>query len=103
MQKHNTMPRISLVICAHNEEKYIASCLEYAIQSSGWGRLHYKRDGFHEIIVIDNASTDRTKEIAEKYPNVRVVREEKKGLTRARQCGYLNAKGDVLAFIDADT
>jgi glycosyltransferase involved in cell wall biosynthesis len=53
--------------------------------------------------VIDNASTDNTSQEALKYPGVRVVRENTKGLTRARQCGYRNAKGELLAYIDADT
>ncbi len=86
---------ISLIICAYNEEKYIGECLDFAIKNS-----HGK---FSEIIVIDNASTDDTKAVAEKRPGVRVVREEKKGLTHARQRGFLEAKGDILACIDSDT
>lgn len=87
--------KISLVIPAHNEEKYLGACLEHAIKNSG-GK-------FHEIIVIDNASSDRTQEIAKKVPGVRVVREEKKGLVHARQRGFIEASGDVIAYIDADT
>jgi glycosyltransferase involved in cell wall biosynthesis len=87
--------KISLVIPAYNEEKYIGYCLEYATK-------HHNGD-FFEIIVIDNASTDRTGEIAKSYKGVRVVREEKKGLTHARQRGFLEAKGDILAYVDADT
>jgi len=88
-------PRISLVIPAYNEGKYIGDCLEYAIKNT-CGRLH-------EIIVVDNASSDNTAEIARSFAGVRVVKEEKKGLTRARQRGFLEATGDVLAYIDADT
>ena len=87
--------KISLVIPAHNEEKYIGACLDHAIKNSG--------GIFHEIIVIDNLSTDKTAEIAKKYPGVRVVREERKGLTRARERGLKEATGDYLAYIDADT
>ena len=86
---------ISLVIPAYNEENYIADCLSHAIESS--------RGRFFEIIVIDNASTDRTREIAEAISGVRVVREEKKGITKARQRGLDEARGDIIAFIDADT
>lgn len=87
--------KISLVIPAYNEEKYIWACLEYVLRHS---------DGhIDEIIVIDNASTDNTKEIAEKYPGVRVVTEHNKWLTVARQRGYRESNGDILAFIDADT
>ncbi|MCK9351433.1 MAG: glycosyltransferase family A protein [Candidatus Paceibacterota bacterium] len=88
-------PKVSLIICAYNEEKYIGECLDRAIKSSG-GK-------FFEILVIDNASTDRTKETAEMRAGVRVIREEKKGLTRARQRGFEESKGDILAYIDSDT
>lgn len=87
--------KISLIIPAYNEEKYIGSCLEHALKNS---------DGkFFEIIVIDNASTDRTGEIAKSFHNIRVVREENKGLTKARQRGFVESSGNILANIDADT
>ena len=86
---------ISLVVPAHNEEKYIWACLEYILRHA---------DGhIHEIIVIDNASTDNTKKIAEQYPGVRVITEHTKWLTFARQRGYRESTGDILAFVDADT
>ena len=88
-------PKVSLIICAYNEEKYIGDCLDYAIRN-GNGK-------FLEILVIDNNSTDKTKEIAEKYPGVRVIFEREKGLTRARQRGFKESKGNVLAYIDSDT
>ncbi|CAN5677469.1 glycosyltransferase family A protein [soil metagenome] len=86
---------ISLIIPAYNEEAYLGACLE-AVQAHSKGK-------FSEILVVDNNSTDRTAEIATSFPGVRVVREEKKGLVYARQCGFENAKGSVIAFIDADT
>lgn len=86
---------ISLVIPAYNEEKYIGDCLAHALRQLG--------GAFFEIIVIDNASTDKTAEIAKKFAGVRVAREEHKGLTRARQRGFREAHGDILAFVDADT
>ena len=86
---------ISLIIPANNEEAQIGACLEMAIANS--------RGRFKEIIVVDNASTDRTAAIARSFNGVRVVFEPRKGLTCARQCGFENATGDVLAYIDADT
>ncbi len=91
----------SLVIPAYNEEKYIGDCLEYAL----------RQKDFSEIIVIDNASTDGTKKLVEKiakeHPHalgrLRVVTEMKKGLTRARERGRLEARGNVIAYVDADT
>lgn len=87
--------KISLVIPAHNEELYIESCLDHAIRHGA--------EGLYEIIVVDNASTDATSDRAKRYPGVRVVHEEKKGLTHARQRGFSEAQGTLLAYIDADT
>ena len=86
--------KISLVIPAYNEEKYLGSCLKSVAEH---GAL------FHEVIVIDNASTDRTREIAASFANVRVVSEPEKGLTKARARGLSEAGGDIIAYIDADT
>jgi glycosyltransferase involved in cell wall biosynthesis len=87
--------KISLIIPAYNEEKYIGTCLE-AVERNAHGK-------FHEILVIDNASIDKTAEIAQKYSGVKVIHESKKGLTKARQKGLEESTGDILAYIDADT
>ncbi len=87
--------KISLVIPAHNEAKYIVRCLGSVIAA--------RLENLHEIIVVDNASSDNTAAVALSFPGVRVVREEKKGLTRARQTGFENATGDIIAYVDADT
>src|ERR1035437_2767541 len=87
--------KISVIIPAHNEEKYIGSCLEHL--------LKYSEGRFCEIIVIDNASTDRTADIAKGYPGVRVISEPRKGTGHARQTGFESSIGDLLAYFDADT
>lgn len=87
-------PTISLVIPAYNEEYGIGACLEHAIKNSN-GR-------FFEIIVVDNASTDRTAHIA-RLCGATVVYESRKGITSARQRGLDEARGEWIAFIDADT
>ena len=86
--------KISLIIPAYNEEKYISRCIQSAQKHSS---------DLFEIIVVDNNSTDKTSEIAESFPDVRVVHETEKGVTRARQRGFLESKGDILAFVDSDT
>ena len=88
------METISVVIPAYNEEDYIGACLKSIDEN--------RTPAVKEVLVIDNASTDRTAEIAARYPGVRVIREQKKGLTRARQCGLEHATGDILAWADAD-
>jgi glycosyltransferase involved in cell wall biosynthesis len=90
---------LSLIIPAYNEESYLAACLEYASAELE----AQKHRGPFEIIVVNNASTDRTHEIAASFPHVRVVYEPRKGLTYARQRGLEEATGEILAYIDADT
>jgi glycosyltransferase involved in cell wall biosynthesis len=87
--------KISFVIPAYNEEKYIGDCLKSIIAN--------RTDDFLEIIVIDNASTDGTASVALGFPGVRVVAEPQKGLTKARQRGLMEAKGELVAYLDADT
>lgn len=87
--------RLSLIIPAHNEEAYVGGCLESVIAHAK-GRIF-------EIIVVDNASTDNTASVALAYPGVRVVREEQKGLTHARQKGLGEARGELVGYMDADT
>src|ERR1039458_2768165 len=87
--------KISLIICAYNEEKYIGRCLKSV--------LNHAPDNLLEVLVVNNASTDKTAEIAARYPGVRVIDESSKGLTKARQRGLMEAKGDLLAFVDADS
>lgn len=89
--------KLSFVIPAYNEEDYLAKCLESV--------LNQIKEGEHdaEVIVVNNASTDRTREIAESFEGVRVVDEFKKGLIPARQAGFVASKGELIANIDADT
>lgn len=57
----------------------------------------------YEVIVVDNASTDLTSEIARSIPGVTVLREERKGTQWARECGRKKARGEIIAFLDADS
>lgn len=85
--------RISAVICAYNEEKLLAAALHSLLAQT---RVP------DEIIVVNNASTDRTREIAAAVPGVVVVDEPNQGLVKARARGFQTATGDVLLYIDAD-
>jgi glycosyltransferase involved in cell wall biosynthesis len=88
-------PTISLIIPAHNEEAYLAACLDAIMQNVVGHAL--------EIIVVDNNSTDGTRQVIARYPAVTYVFEPHKGITRARQRGFLASTGDILAYVDADT
>ena len=88
--------QISFVIPAYNEEALIGKCLasiERELADSPY---------VAEIIVVNNASTDRTRVVAESFANVRVVDELVKGLPRARQAGFLASRGKLVANVDAD-
>ena len=87
--------KISIIIPAYNEEKLLPRCLKSIFSA----RLPES----YEVIVVNNASTDRTEEIAKSFAGVKVVNESKKGITKARQVGFLSATGDILVFFDADT
>jgi len=86
---------VSVVIPAYNEEHYLPACLEALQQQT------YPSESF-EMIVVDNASTDETATIAQRF-GARVVYEPVKGIARARQRGFEVARGEIIASTDADT
>src|SRR3989339_618014 len=93
-------PKISFIIPAYNEEKLIARCLEgilAQIQKEDYAKHRF------EIIVVNNASTDRTRDIARDFLSVKVVDEPQKNLACARRTGARSAHGEILAHVDADT
>jgi glycosyltransferase involved in cell wall biosynthesis len=94
------MIKISFVIPAYNEEKYVGACIESIVRELDRERLVPGTDA--EIIVVNNASTDGTHAVAQSYANVRVIDENRKGVVRARQAGFEASHGDLVAFIDAD-
>lgn len=86
---------ISVVIPAHNEEKYLSACLQSLADQA------YPADAY-EVIVVDNASSDATPHIARSF-GARVIPEPMKCISRARQAGFAAAQGQVIASTDADT
>lgn len=87
--------KVSFVIPAYNEERTVAACIE-AIQTEA-GRT----SNDVEILVVNNASTDRTRTVAEEA-GARVIDEPRKGLARVRQTGFEHSSGEIVANIDAD-
>ncbi len=85
---------ISFIIPARNEEENIGRTIEYILKQPE----HLVK----EIIVADNGSADRTREIALSYPKTKVVIEKEPGTNIAREAGRQIASGDIIAFIDAD-
>jgi chlorobactene glucosyltransferase len=105
---HNRYPKVSVILPARNEEKYIAKCLDSLINQS------YPN---FEIVAVNDSSSDRTGEIIQRYNklNSKVVvainaelkpeegPEEWTGKNWACYQGYLNSTGEILLFTDADT
>lgn len=89
--------KISFVIPAYNEERRLPKCL------ASVEREIARTPCDSEVIVVNNASTDRTGEIARGYAWVHVVDEPHKGLVRARHAGFMASSGELIANIDSDT
>ncbi|HXW89736.1 MAG TPA: glycosyltransferase family 2 protein [Terriglobales bacterium] len=92
-------PLVSVIVPARNEELCLAKCLKSLVSQQGVSR---------EIIVVDDDSTDRTRDIAESIPGVRVVDAGPlpigwSGKVNAMLAGARVARGDWLLFTDADT
>jgi len=86
-------PTVSVIIPAYNCQAYIAEAIESALHQT------YAPT---EVIVLDDASTDRTLEIARGFPTVRSVSQMHAGVAAARNRGVALAQGSLLAFLDAD-
>lgn len=87
---------ISFVVPAYNEERVLGAALD---------GLHAAALGLgepYEVVVADDASTDRTAAIAEGY-GARVIRLAHRQIAATRNSGARHAKGDLLFFVDADT
>ncbi|BDB61761.1 glycosyltransferase [Rhodococcus sp. RDE2] len=90
--------KLTVVVPAHNESNYIRKCLEALLE---------QHEDIHEILVVDNNSSDGTAQIVDsisaEYPIVRRVFEERPGVVFARNAGFEAASGEFIGRIDADT
>jgi len=87
--------RVSVVIPAFNEATHIVGCVQALRQA--FNGISFSL----EIIVVDNGSTDDTARLASKVAN-KVVRTGKRSISAARNLGALEAKHNIIGFIDAD-
>ena len=87
-------PTVSVVVAAYNAERFLADALD-SVAAQTAPPL--------ETVVVDDGSTDRTAEIAERHPvGARLVRQENAGSAAARNRGIAEARGALVAFLDAD-
>uniref|UniRef100_A0A6S6M022 Glycosyltransferase n=1 Tax=Citrifermentans bremense TaxID=60035 RepID=A0A6S6M022_9BACT len=92
-------PLLSVVVCTYNREALLRHCL----QSLAGQTLDKER---YEVLVIDNNSTDGTRTVASSFapriPNLRLVLEPRQGVSHARNRGWREAQGELVAYIDDD-
>jgi glycosyltransferase involved in cell wall biosynthesis len=89
-----SLPLITVIIGAFNAERYLAEAIDSVLAQT------YRNV---ELIVVDDGSTDRTGEIAESYGDpVRCIRQANGGMAASRNRAIPEARGDYLAFLDAD-
>jgi len=89
------MPLISVIVPFLNEELYIERCIRSLLAQD------FDKDQY-ELIFIDNGSTDRSAEIVRGFPGIIFMKEEKRSSYAARNKGLGVAKGEIVAFTDAD-
>lgn len=84
---------ISVIIAVRNSERFLSAALE-----SVFAQDYHQID----VIVVDDGSTDRTAEIARGYPELRYIHQTNQGPGAARNTGITAARGEFIAFLDAD-
>ena len=92
-------PRVSVVVCSYNGAATLDQCLRSLLD------LDYPD---YEVIVVDDGSTDDTRAIVGRFvgqdsnPVIRVIHQENRGLSAARNTGLRAASGDIVAYTDSD-
>ena len=95
VRKRDFTPKVTVIVAAHNEESVIERRLQNLLAQD------YPRDRF-EIVVASDASTDRTDELVEATPGVRLIRCPRGGKVAAQNLAVRDTSGEILAFSDAN-
>jgi glycosyltransferase involved in cell wall biosynthesis len=86
--------RVSVVLPAYNAELYLAEAIDSVLS---------ELDSRHELIVIDDGSTDATRDIMDRYgTRIVALSQPNTGTTRALNAGLARATGDIFGFQDGD-
>ena len=86
-------PRVSVVVCSYNGGRTLDQCLRSLRE------VNYPD---FEVILVNDGSTDDTRDIAARFPEVRAIHQENTGLSGARNVGLRAATGSVIAYTDSD-
>lgn len=88
-----TNPRVSVIIPVYNAERYLAEAIR-SVLGQDYGDV--------EIVVVDDGSTDRSVEVAQRFEQIRLIRQENLGPGAGLNTGIAHARGELIAFLDAD-
>ncbi len=89
------LPRVSVIVPARNAARTIEECLV------SLANLDYQKDRL-EILMVDNGSTDETRELASRFPVTVLTQDRTRSSYAARNAGLARATGDIVAFTDSD-
>ena len=84
---------VSVIITTYNRARYLPQSIDSVLRQ-GYQNI--------EIVVVDDGSTDNTKEVLQQYPEVKYVYQSNQGISAARNTGIDNSIGECLVFLDAD-
>lgn len=90
--------KISAVICTHNRAHYLTKAISSLTEQDLSNEVY-------EIIIVDNRSTDKTRDVVENFAglgNIRYLYEPVVGLSHARNTGWRNARSPYVAYLDDD-
>ena len=89
-------PIASVIIVSYNSEDFIENCLSSVLEQ--------EFEKSFEVIVVDNGSEDKTREIiSSKFSQVQLIESENIGFGAGNNLGSQSANGEVIAFVNPDT
>jgi len=86
-------PLVSIIIPCYNHAHYLSTAIESVLTQS-YSSI--------EIVVVDDGSTDQTKQVAQNYSPIKYIYQDNRGLSASRNTGIKNCAGAYIAFLDAD-
>jgi GT2 family glycosyltransferase len=87
------VPKVSVIVCSYNGGQTLEACLR------SLKKVNYPD---YEVVLVDDGSTDNTKEIVSHHPWVNAIHQPNMGLSVARNVGAAHATGEIIAYTDSD-
>lgn len=88
--------KVSIIIRTYNSGRFVTNAVESALKQE-------TPSGLYEILVVDDGSTDNTRETLKSYGNkIRVIEQQRRGYVNAMNCGISNTEGEYIILLDAD-